>query len=551
MAKYFTIQNNVDTSITSGTLVGQLGFAASNDSDGGDAIVITAAVIASADGTFDATNNPGSLVFATSPTGPATGQIKIVDSGHLEPIGNKIKNLGSSSSQWKDLYVDQIYFDGLGPQTLPFNDFNVAANTDSVTVIDGNTITFTGAGDNIVSRDGQTIIISGTGGGGGTTYTADSGIELQGSTFVMGGTGALDKLTISSQSSSEIPLIVQGAASQSTNLQEWQDSAGSIRLALDEDGVFQTSTPISAVFIRDSQRSNCLGFPDGNLCISTATTFTYGVTVRDGGATVNRNRGFYWNSSSLLYGGAADTALLRPSAGNVILVAGNGLGSPRGELSVTGVDLGYIDFADGTTQTTAYTGQAGDWKVGVSGLTDTIISGETVTFTGLGSTSVTYNESTNTVSISGAAGGGGTPGGSDTHVQFNDGGSTFGGNAGFTYDKTAQKMYSRSYYTNITDSGNITSSVTLDLDQSNFHQVTLSGNPITIAVANGDVGQRFIIRLKQDNTGSRTVNWFSTISWPGGGPPALSTATGVADLLGFVVTAANEYDGFLMVSGIY
>ena len=79
----------------------------------------------------------------------------------------------------------------------------------------------------------------------------------------------------------------------------------------------------------------------------------------------------------------------------------------------------------------------------------------------------------------------------------------------------------------------------------------LSGNPITIAVANGDVGQRFIIRLKQDNTGSRTVNWFSTISWPGGGPPALSTATGVADLLGFVVTAANEYDGFIMVSGIY
>jgi hypothetical protein len=71
------------------------------------------AVIASADGTFDATSNPGSLVFATSPSGPATGQIKIVDSGHFEPIGNKIKNLGSSSSQWKDLYVDQIYFDGL------------------------------------------------------------------------------------------------------------------------------------------------------------------------------------------------------------------------------------------------------------------------------------------------------------------------------------------------------------------------------------------------------------------------------------------------------
>ena len=171
MARYFTLQNTTDTSITSGTLVGQLGFAASNDSDGGDAIVITAAVIASADGTFDATNNPGSLVFATSPTGPATGQIKIVDSGHLEPIGNKIKNLGSSSSQWKDLYVDQIYFDGLGPQTLPFNDFNVSATGDTVTVTDGNTVTFTGQDSVTVSRDGQTIIISGAAGGGGGVST--------------------------------------------------------------------------------------------------------------------------------------------------------------------------------------------------------------------------------------------------------------------------------------------------------------------------------------------------------------------------------------------
>ena len=36
-------------------------------------------------------------------------------------------------------------------------------------------------------------------------------------------------------------------------------------------------------------------------------------------------------------------------------------------------------------------------------------------------------------------GGGGTPGGADTNVQFNDAGS-FGGNSGFTYDKTNQKV---------------------------------------------------------------------------------------------------------------
>lgn len=171
MARYFTLQNTTDTSITSGTVIGQLGFAASNDSDGGDAIVISSAVIASADGTFDATSNPGSLVFATSPTGPATGQMKVVDAGHLEPIGNKLKNLGSSSSQWKDLYVEQIYFDGLGPQTLPFSSFVVSATGDPVTVADGNTVTFTGQDSVTVSRDGQTIIISGAAGGGGGVTT--------------------------------------------------------------------------------------------------------------------------------------------------------------------------------------------------------------------------------------------------------------------------------------------------------------------------------------------------------------------------------------------
>ena len=35
--------------------------------------------------------------------------------------------------------------------------------------------------------------------------------------------------------------------------------------------------------------------------------------------------------------------------------------------------------------------------------------------------------------------GGGTPGGSDTQVQFNDGG-TFGGDAGFVYNKTTNTV---------------------------------------------------------------------------------------------------------------
>lgn len=38
-----------------------------------------------------------------------------------------------------------------------------------------------------------------------------------------------------------------------------------------------------------------------------------------------------------------------------------------------------------------------------------------------------------------SSGGGGTPGGSDTQVQFNDSGS-FGGDAGMTYNKTTNTL---------------------------------------------------------------------------------------------------------------
>jgi len=90
--------------------------------------------------------------------------------------------------------------------------------------------------------------------------------------------------------------------------------------------------------------------------------------------------------------------------------------------------------------------------------------------------SVTVNTSTNTVTVNqgttkvvtvnsigpqgpvGPAGGGGggstSPGGSDTQVQFNDGGS-FGGDTGFTFNKTTNAITAIS---EITSSGIISSS---------------------------------------------------------------------------------------------
>jgi len=108
-------------------------------------------------------------------------------------------------------------------------------------------------------------------------------------------------------------------------------------------------------------------------------------------------------------------------------------------------------------------------------------------------------------------------------------------NAGVTFKKTVQTI------TAATDG----ETVTFDLAKGNIHTVTLGGNR-TLALSNPTVGQCFIIRLQQDGTGSRTVTWFSTIKWPGGSAPTLTTTANKTDTFGFICTASDQYDGYIV-----
>lgn len=87
--------------------------------------------------------------------------------------------------------------------------------------------------------------------------------------------------------------------------------------------------------------------------------------------------------------------------------------------------------------------------------------------------------------------------------------------------------------------------VTFDLTAGNIQQVTLGGNRV-LALSGEQVGQPFAIRLVQDGTGTRTVTWFSTIKWPGGNAPTLTTTAAKTDVLGFIVTTSGNYDGYII-----
>jgi ribosomal protein S13 len=95
--------------------------------------------------------------------------------------------------------------------------------------------------------------------------------------------------------------------------------------------------------------------------------------------------------------------------------------------------------------------------------------------------------------------------------------------------------------------------VTFDLDQATTHGVTLGGGR-TLALSNVQIGDKFLIRLQQDGTGSRTVTWFNHISWAGGSAPTLTTTANKADLLGFLTASgtggAYWFDGLVVGQNI-
>ena len=91
--------------------------------------------------------------------------------------------------------------------------------------------------------------------------------------------------------------------------------------------------------------------------------------------------------------------------------------------------------------------------------------------------------------------------------------------------------------------------VTFDLSTNNKHQVTIAGNR-TLALSNTTNIPAFMINIKQDATGSRTVTWFSGITWAGWSAPTLTTTASKTDSFGFQQISAGVYLGFVIAQNI-
>ena len=94
--------------------------------------------------------------------------------------------------------------------------------------------------------------------------------------------------------------------------------------------------------------------------------------------------------------------------------------------------------------------------------------------------------------------------------------------------------------------------VAIDLKAANVHTLTLDRATTTLSItsASETAGQTFIIRVTQDGTGSRALNFFGGISWAGGTAPTITTTASKTDVFGFLCTGDDTYDGFVIGQNI-
>ena len=81
--------------------------------------------------------------------------------------------------------------------------------------------------------------------------------------------------------------------------------------------------------------------------------------------------------------------------------------------------------------------------------------------------------------------------------------------------------------------------ITLALTNGTVQIITLTGNA-TITMPTATSGKSFIMYLKQDGTGSRTVTW-STVKWAGGTAPTITSTASRMDILSFFADGTNWY----------
>jgi hypothetical protein len=107
-------------------------------------------------------------------------------------------------------------------------------------------------------------------------------------------------------------------------------------------------------------------------------------------------------------------------------------------------------------------------------------------------------------------------------------------------NKTVEAGTFTNGYTEEVATANTSTAYTIDLAGGSVQILTLTGN-CTFTFPTATAGQSFILLLKQDGTGGRTVTWPAAVKWPGGTAPTITSTASKMDKLVFTAADSNWY----------
>lgn len=95
-------------------------------------------------------------------------------------------------------------------------------------------------------------------------------------------------------------------------------------------------------------------------------------------------------------------------------------------------------------------------------------------------------------------------------------------------------------YTEEVATANTSTAYTIDLANGSVQILTLTGN-CTFTFPTATAGRSFIVLLRQDATGSRTVTWPAALKWPAGTAPTITATASKQDIFSFIADGTNWY----------
>jgi len=102
-----------ETDLAANDVIGKIAFQAPDEGTGTDAILVSAAIQAKAEGDHSSSSNATSLEFMTGASEAAAAKVRITSAGHMVPTTDDTYDLGSASLQWRNVYTGDLHLSNM------------------------------------------------------------------------------------------------------------------------------------------------------------------------------------------------------------------------------------------------------------------------------------------------------------------------------------------------------------------------------------------------------------------------------------------------------